>query len=196
MKTSRDQWWWVLDHESKVCTQGKRMKRQRCWDLSHLSVCLWAVCVSVCLWLRMLTAAEVPADDDREGQQRLRLPISGADRVSQRSQLFTPALAPAACPALRRGLRRIEQAICSLFLPLYCRVKLVFFKASTWGWSFWDYVPNTDSSTFILHVSPSRSAFFPPPPLTLVLFIYLPHWTFFSLSLSFYNRKVVEDKHT
>lgn len=122
-------------------------------------VSLWAVCVCLCLWLRMLTAAEVPADDDREGQQRLRLPISGADRVSQCSQLFTPALAPAACPALKRGLRRIEQAICSLFLPLYCRVKLVFFKASTWGWSFWDYVPNTDSSTFILHVSPSCSAF-------------------------------------
>lgn len=70
--------------------------------------------------------AEVPADDDREGQQRLRLRISGADRVSQRSQLFTPVLTPAACPALTRGLRRIEQALCSLFLPFYCRVKLVF----------------------------------------------------------------------
>ena len=36
--------------------------------------------------------AEVPEDDDREGQQRLRLPISGADRLSQ---LLTPVRAPA-----------------------------------------------------------------------------------------------------
>lgn len=60
--------------------------------------------------------AEVPEDDDREGQQRLRLPISGADRLSQ---LLTPVRAPAATrPALKRGLRRIEQALCSLFLSL------------------------------------------------------------------------------
>lgn len=66
--------------------------------------------------------AEFPEDDDREGQQRLRLPISGADRVPQ---LLTPVLAAAAAarPALKRGLRRIEQAICSLSLPFYYRVK-------------------------------------------------------------------------
>lgn len=46
--------------------------------------------------------AEVPEDDDREGQQRLRLPISGAGRDSQ---LLTPVLAAAACPALKRGSR-------------------------------------------------------------------------------------------
>lgn len=57
--------------------------------------------------------AEVPADDDREGQRRLRLQISGADGVSQ---LFTPVLTPAECPALKReGLRRIEQVLRSLF---------------------------------------------------------------------------------
>ncbi len=74
--------------------------------------------------------AEVPVDDDREGQQRLRLPISGAERVSQRSQQFTPVLTAATCPALKKRLRWIEAVLCSPFLLFYCRLKLVFFKAS------------------------------------------------------------------
>lgn len=79
------------------------------------------------LWLKTPTMAEVPVDDDIKDQQRLRLAISGV------SQLFTPELAPAVSPLLKRGLKWIEQALCSLFLPLYCQVKLLFFKASTWG---------------------------------------------------------------
>lgn len=69
--------------------------------------------------------AVVPEDDDREGQQRLRLPISGADRVSEP---LTPVLAPAVCPALKRGLRRIEQALCSLSSPFTAGLNWCFLK--------------------------------------------------------------------
>lgn len=181
-------------YEDEYESQETEMLR----PFSSQCVFLWALlmCVCVCLWLRMLTVAEVPEDDDREGQRRLRLPhFWGRQSLRELTAVHTCARS-CRVSCFKRGLRWIEQTLCSLFSPLYCQVKLLFFKASTWGWSFWDYVPNTDSCTFIpdaLH----RVVLFPPPPPPSALFIYLPpHLIFSLLSLSFNKRKTVGDKHT
>lgn len=79
----------------------------------HSSVCVYGLCKR--LRLRTFTVSELPLDDDGEGHQRLRLAISGADRVLCAHGAFTPELTPAACPALKRGLKWIERALCSLF---------------------------------------------------------------------------------
>lgn len=72
--------------------------------------------------------AAVPEDDDREGQQRLRLPISGA--VSSLRAAHTCAcFCRVSCFKERIETDRTSALLS--FLPFYCRVKLVLFKAST-----------------------------------------------------------------
>lgn len=119
----------LLHHESELCAEYEDECDAE--ETETTSSCSSRVCLCGCrmcaLWLKTPTMAEVPVDDDIKDQQRLRLAISGV------SQLFTPELAPVVSPLLKRGLKWIEQALCSLFLPLYCQVKLLFFKASTWG---------------------------------------------------------------
>lgn len=51
-------------------------------------------------------------------------------------------------------------ALLSFSFPFTARLNCCFFKASTWALSFWDYAPNTHSSTFSLCVSPSHCCFF------------------------------------
>lgn len=114
----------LLHHESELCAEYE--DEYDAEETETTSSCLSRVCLCGCrmcaLWLKTPTMAEVPVDDDIKDQQRLRLAISGV------SQLFTPELAPVVSPLLKRGLKWIEQALCSLFLPLYCQVKLLFLK--------------------------------------------------------------------
>lgn len=104
----------------------------------------------------MLTEAEVPADDDREGQQRLRLPISGADRVCAHT------CASSCCVScFKKGIEMNRTSTFLFSFPFTAVLNWCFLKPALDVQSYWDYVPNTDSSAFIFYVSPSRSVFSP-----------------------------------
>lgn len=124
----------------------------------------WQSLPQLSLWfrLRMPIEAEIRADDDRGGQQRLRFfPTSG---------VLPPVYSPAVCPFFKKsGFRRIGPLF---FFPLLLRwMWWIFFKQALDVLSFWDYVPNTQSSPF-----------YPLCFSVLLCFIFLHH---FSLERSF-----------
>lgn len=138
----------------------------------------------VCSWLRTLTVAEVQADDDRKGQRRLRLAISGADSL-------TAVHTWARCSCVSCFKEGIEtdrtSALLSFPSPFSAGLNCCFLKpALEVGASGIMPQPLTPLLSFMcLHLVMLFHL--------LCAFIRLLHSTSFPF---FYNRKQVDDKHT